>query len=49
MTKARESAVDSLSETDANEVILDNLKRQKNVVKMQLTKLYARLTNDSNV
>ena len=29
--------------------IFDNLKRQKNVVKIQLTKLYARLTNDSNV
>ena len=28
MTKARESAVDSLLETDANKVLLDNLKRQ---------------------
>ena len=29
--------------SNANEVVLDNLKRQKNVVKMQLIKRYSRL------
>ena len=33
----------NLEEDDANEVLLDELKRQKKIVKMQLTKLYSRL------
>ena len=34
---------DNLEDDDANEVLLDELKRQKKIVKMQLTKLYFRL------
>ena len=38
-----ESAGSTEDETDANEVLLEELKRQKRVLKMQLTKLYSRL------
>ena len=38
-----ESAGSTEDETDANEVLQEELKRQKRVLKMQLTKLYTRL------
>ena len=38
-----ESAGSAKDEADANEVLLEELKRQKRVLKMQLTKLYTRL------
>ena len=43
MTESVGSAADNLEEADANEVLLDELKRQKKIAKMQLTKLYSRL------
>ena len=43
MTESAESAADNLDEDDTNEVLLDELKRQKTIVKIQLTKLYSRL------
>ena len=43
MTESVGSAADNLEEDDANEVLLDELKRQKKIVKMQLTKFYSRL------
>ena len=43
MTESEGSAADNLEEDDANDVLLDELKRQKKIVKMQLTKLYSRL------
>ena len=38
-----ESTGSTEDEADANEVLLEELKRQKRVLKMQLTKLYTRL------
>ena len=43
MSETAESTGSAEDEADANEVLLEELKRQKKVFKMQLTKLYTRL------
>ena len=43
MSEIAESTGSAEDDADANEVLLEELKRQKRVFKMQLTKLYTRL------
>ena len=43
MSEIAESTGSAEDDADANEVLLEKLKRQKRVFKMQLTKLYTRL------